>query len=68
MKKQQAVQFFLITIGLLLGAYFSKRNFALHQEASHGFSTISTNMDHGLLDVSQDSIIPSIDKLSLIHI
>ena len=65
MKKSQFLQLLFISIGLLIGSYFSKRNFALHQEEAHGFSRTHKNMSHGLLDVSRDSIIPAIVKLEL---
>ena len=65
MKKNQILQLGIIGIGLCIGIYFSKRNFALHQKEEHGFSIVHKNMDHGLLDVSQDSIIPAIVALEL---
>lgn len=65
MKKRQLVQLGIIAIGLGIGIYFSKRNFALHQKEEHGFSIVHSKMDHGLLDVSQDSIIPAITELAL---
>lgn len=63
MKKGQILQLGIILVGLFLGVHFSKRNIALHEKEAHGFSTIHKSMDHGLLDVSQDSIVPQIDEL-----
>ena len=65
MKKGQVLQLGIIALGLLIGSYFSRRNFALHQLEEHGFSIVHSDMEHGLLDVSQDSIIPAIIAIKL---
>jgi len=65
MKKGQILQVGIILVGLYIGAHFSKRNFALHEKEEHGFAAIHKSMDHGLLDVSQDSIVPKIEDLVL---
>lgn len=66
MKKSQVLQLGIIVTGLFIGIYFSKRNFVLHQKEEHGFSIVHNNMSHGLLNVSQDSIIPAITELELL--
>ena len=65
MKKSQILQLGIIALGLIIGGYFSRRNFALHQKEEHGFSIVHSNMSHGILDVSQDSIVPAIIALEL---
>ena len=65
MKKGQIIQAGIIALGIFIGIHFSKRNFALHQKEEHGFSIVQHNMNHGLLDISQDSIIPAITELIL---
>lgn len=65
MKKNQFLQIGIIALGLLIGGYFSRRNFALHQLEEHGFSSVHSDMEHGLLDVSRDSVIPAIIALEL---
>jgi len=64
MKKEHVVQLLIITGGLLFGVYFSKKNFAIHQQTSHGNPTLHSSMDHGLLDISKDSLNPSIEKIT----
>ena len=65
MKKSQILQLGIILVGLFIGVHFSKRNIALHEKEAHGYSAIHKSMDHGLLDVSQDSIVPQIEDLVL---
>lgn len=60
MKKEHLVQLLIVLIGLPIGAYFSNRTFTSHQESESSLSLNHTSMDHGMLDISQDSIVPQI--------
>lgn len=65
MQKSTFLQLCIIALGLLIGAYFSNKAIVLHQQIEHGSPTLHTNMDHGLLEVGNDSIVPTILQLHL---
>lgn len=63
MNKESVLQLGIILLGLIGGVSFSKRAGMLHQQMEQEHIRTSTIMNHGILDVSQDSIIPEIKNL-----
>lgn len=63
MLKGNYLQLLVITIGLILGIFLSKRSIKLHEQAENAGIVKENNMDHGLLDVSGELYIPEIEDL-----
>ena len=66
MKSEQLIQGIIILIGLGIGAYFSNISYLEHKKLGHSDLKAHTEMDHGLLDISNESIIPQIEDLQLL--
>lgn len=65
MKRKSILQLIIILVGVFIGAYFSSRAMILHQEIEIKHVSIDQRMNHGYLDVSKDSILPTIEKIEL---
>lgn len=63
MKRSSLIQTLIIIIGLPVGLLLSKRSTTLHEISEHAIPIVHSNMDHGLLDVSNDAIIPEIEEV-----
>lgn len=59
------IQILIIIIGLYIGGRLSNRSNLLHEQLEHAIPVKHTSMDHGLLEVGDDHIVPSIDTLIL---
>lgn len=66
MKAHKVLQIGIITVGVLLGAYFSNLSYSLHEKDTHTELSSHSNMTHGIIDVTNDSIIPQIVKLEIL--
>ena len=66
MKWESIVQVFIIIIGLFVGIHFSKIAYQAHEKLGHADLKGHVAMNHGILDISQDTILPQIEKLTLI--
>ena len=63
MKANNWVQLLIILLGLPLGAFLSNRAYLMHESLEHAIPLNHTKMDHGLLDISGDKVIPTLDSL-----
>lgn len=66
MKWESIIQVSIILTGLFIGAHFSKISYQEHEKLGHADLKGHVAMNHGILDISQDSILPQIEKLTLI--
>lgn len=66
MRAKTILQIVIVLAGVFLGAYFSKLSFNLHDTFGHSELRVHPSMDHGVIDISYDSIIPQIEKLEMV--
>lgn len=64
LKWQTEFQLFMIIIGLSIGIHFSIKAHNNHDDL-HVAQVSHSNMDHGYIDISNDSIIPKIEQVKL---
>lgn len=57
-------QVLVITLGVSIGIFFSIRSNSIHNE-EHGNLVSHSGMDHGLIEVGNDSIIPEIENVEV---
>ncbi len=62
-RPQNILQAFILVTGVLVGAYFSNLSNNIHEKYDHTDFSRHANMDHGIIDITYDSIIPQIEKL-----
>lgn len=67
MKNQNLIQTVIIIAGLLFGAHFSKISYEQHELLAHAELKGHAEMDHGILDISNDVIIPKITLLEVLE-
>ena len=63
LKKVKLLQLVVICIGIPVGMLLSNRSVEMHEALEHPMAIQHTSMDHGLLDISSDDIIPKITDL-----
>lgn len=61
---QTGFQCLIILLGISIGIYFSQQANQLHSEEHQGLMSHSS-MNHGYLDISNDSIIPTLENLTM---
>lgn len=66
MKSAQLIQFGIILLGLFVGAHFSKISYEEHEKLGHSELQDHKEMDHGILDISEEQLIPSIADLKVL--
>ena len=66
MKWESFIQMLLIIVGLFVGAHFSKISYTAHEQLGHGNLQGHKAMDHGILDISDEPIIPKIEDLQVV--
>lgn len=64
LKAQLIIQLTIIVLGIGIGLHFSMKSTSSHA-ATHLNTESHSTMNHGLLDISSDSIIPQIQKLKI---
>lgn len=65
LKQVQSLQLAVIIIGVPVGMFLSNRSVEMHEALEHPMAIQHTSMDHGLIDVSSDDIVPQIIDLSV---
>ncbi len=58
------LQFCFITLGILVGVFFSNNSIVDHSLA-HSNLDFHSNMEHGYLEVAMDSIVPEIESIEV---
>ena len=66
MRAQTILQIVIVVAGVFLGAHFSKLSYNLHDTFEHSELNSHPSMDHGVIDITNDSIIPQIEKLEMV--
>lgn len=66
MKWQTLLQGGVIVAGLAVGAYFSNISYQQHEQLGHGDLQAHKAMNHGNLDISNDSILPNISDFQVL--
>ena len=64
-KQQNILQAFILVTGVLVGAYFSNLSINVHEKYGQTDFSRHANMDHGIIDITYDSITPQIEKLEV---
>jgi len=67
MKEGNPIQILIICLGIPIGMYLSNRSNLLHQRLEHPLESVHMEMEHGLLDVSDESVIPKIVALEVLE-
>ena len=62
----KVIQLIVIVVGIPIGMFLSNRSQLMHEALEHPLAVQHTNMEHGLIDVSQESPIPQITDL-IVH-
>lgn len=65
-KVKTTLQIITIVTGVFLGAYFSSISNAQHHEFDNSGLTPHSSMEHGVIDITNDSVHPEIKKLTVI--
>ena len=66
MKQGNIIQAAIILVGLATGAYFSNISYQQHEQVGHGGLKAHAAMNHGILDISKDGLIPEITAFKLV--
>ena len=61
------IQAIVIAIGLFIGVHFSKVSYEEHEKFGHSELKAHGEMDHGILDISNEKSIPIIEEFKLIE-
>ena len=64
-RKVKLLQLVVICIGIPLGMLLSNRSVEMHEVMEHTMAMQHTSMDHGVIDVSADEILPKITNLKV---
>ncbi len=65
MNRAKLLQLIVISVGIPVGMLLSNRSIKMHEAVEHPMAIQHSNMDHGLIDVSDDPITPSITSLTV---
>lgn len=66
MNEKLVLQVIVITIGLLIGMHFSKRSYEEHEKLGHSELKAHKGMNHGILDISNEKIMPKIEEFNIL--
>lgn len=59
------IQVIIITVGLFVGAHFSKMAYQEHEKLGHSELKSHKGMDHGILDISHEESTPKIEEFKI---
>lgn len=65
LKWQTVFQFVIVALGIIIGVYFSMKSNKMHAKIHEGLK-LHTSINHGYIDISNDSIIPKLEKIEVI--
>lgn len=60
------IQVIIIVLGLIVGVHFSRMSYEEHEKLDHSELKAHAEMDHGILDISEEKFVPTIKEFTAV--